>query len=95
MYVNYFHMCHFYTHAFFKHPVFRRFDWLLQLDADAGLDRPVPCDPFDVLERGGKVFGFYAKELWHRAEANKLWRDRLDVPTSCPGGDHNNTSSYA
>ena len=70
-------MCHFYTHAFFKHPVFRRFD------------------PFDVLERGGKVFGFYAKELWHRAEANKLWRDRLDVPTSCPGGDHNNTSSYA
>ena len=80
-------MCHFYTHAFFKHPVFRRFDWLLQLDADASLDRPVPCDPFDVLERGGKVFGFYAKEKQGGGCAAGVHAAVL--------GDHNNTSSYA
>jgi len=60
--VNYLHMCHYYTHDIFTHPVFSDFDWLLRLDADSGLGDMIPCDPFEILAEGNKVFGYYKKE---------------------------------
>jgi len=60
--INYLHMCHFYTYDVFFHPVFKDFDWIFRLDADSGLTTDIPCDPFDVLEKNRKVFGYYKKE---------------------------------
>jgi hypothetical protein len=60
--INYLHMCHFFTHGVFYHPVFKEFDWLFRLDADSGFDLPIPCDPFDIMETKNAVFGYYKKE---------------------------------
>jgi len=60
--INYLHMCHFYTTEIFHHPVFHDFQWILRLDADSGFDDFIPCDPFELLERKNKVFGYYKKE---------------------------------
>lgn len=60
--VNYLHMCHFYSTDIFHHPVFSEFEWIFRLDADSGLSDFIPCDPFKLLEKRAKVFGYYKKE---------------------------------
>jgi len=60
--INYLHMCHFFTSTVFHHPVFKDFDWIIRLDADSGLDLPIPCDPISIMETTGSIFGYYKKE---------------------------------
>lgn len=60
--VNYLHMCHFFSSTVFYHPVFKDFDWIIRLDADSGLNLPIPCDPISVMKNTGSIFGYYKKE---------------------------------
>eukprot|EP00761_Pharyngomonas_kirbyi_P006074 gb/GECH01006080.1/.p1 GENE.gb/GECH01006080.1/~~gb/GECH01006080.1/.p1 ORF type:complete len:148 (+),score=24.21 gb/GECH01006080.1/:1-444(+) len=54
-------MCRFYSYTFFQLEFFRRYRYVLRLDADLFFERPLPCDPFQHAEKNNLHFIYYSR----------------------------------
>jgi alpha 1,2-mannosyltransferase len=56
--VGYRHMSRFFCHGLYQLPFVRELEYYWRLDADSMLLEHVQTDPFDVMKRNGRVYGY-------------------------------------
>ena len=71
--VTYRHMCRFYSGFFFQHPATLPYDYYMRIDVDSLFPCPIERDPFEMLTKENKTYGFRPQEyaptvvsLWPR-----------------------------
>jgi len=64
---GYLHMCRFFSSRIWFHPVTSHFNYVMRLDPHSFIASPMPCDPFLLMKRQSKRYGF-----------SFLWVERAD-----------------